>query len=251
MWTLLCLLSCTTETIQVTASRRYFPRGPHVGHPALHACRAYCRPKYPTTVSASYSSASKSTFFFLWCYGPTRAMASSFLWFLDHTQLRITVGTTPLDEWSARRRDLCLTTHNTHKRQTVMPPVGFEPTTSAGERPQTYALDHAATGTGRRKLIPQHITLSNFYKSEVNKHGTPLAPTAGYIGWNLCPLPRYIMKITSPYRTGPNPLYWSLHFFPVPESYSYGIQFVYEFSGRQRSHRHHLPLNTITWTQTR
>ena len=29
-----------------------------------------------------------------------------------------------------------------------MPPVGFEPTTPAGERPQTYALDRAATGTG-------------------------------------------------------------------------------------------------------
>ena len=29
-----------------------------------------------------------------------------------------------------------------------MPPVGFEPTISAGERPQTYALDRAATGTG-------------------------------------------------------------------------------------------------------
>ena len=29
-----------------------------------------------------------------------------------------------------------------------MPPVGFEPTISAGERPQTYVLDPAATGTG-------------------------------------------------------------------------------------------------------
>ena len=29
-----------------------------------------------------------------------------------------------------------------------MPPVGFEPAISAGERPQTYALDRAATGTG-------------------------------------------------------------------------------------------------------
>ena len=28
-----------------------------------------------------------------------------------------------------------------------MPPVGFEPTISAGERPYTYALDRAATGT--------------------------------------------------------------------------------------------------------
>jgi hypothetical protein len=26
--------------------------------------------------------------------------------------------------------------------------VGFEPTISAGERPQTYALGRAATGTG-------------------------------------------------------------------------------------------------------
>ena len=29
-----------------------------------------------------------------------------------------------------------------------MPPVGFEPTISAGERLQTHALDRAATGTG-------------------------------------------------------------------------------------------------------
>jgi hypothetical protein len=28
-------------------------------------------------------------------------------------------------------------------------PVGFEPTISAGERPQIYALDRAATGTGK------------------------------------------------------------------------------------------------------
>jgi len=28
--------------------------------------------------------------------------------FLDHTQRRTTVGRTPLDEWSARRRDFYL-----------------------------------------------------------------------------------------------------------------------------------------------
>ena len=88
------------------------------------------------------------TFGVLWRCGPTRAMASSFLRFLDHTQRRTTVGRTPLDVWSARRRDLYLVTHNTHNRQTYMPPVGFEPTISAGERPQTYPLDRAATGTG-------------------------------------------------------------------------------------------------------
>ena len=29
-----------------------------------------------------------------------------------------------------------------------MPPVGFEPTVSVGERPQTYVLDRVATLTG-------------------------------------------------------------------------------------------------------
>ena len=72
--------------------------------------------------------------------------------FLDHTQRRTTVGRTPLDKWSVRRRDLYLTTHNNHNRLTSMPPVGFEPTISLGERPQTYALDRAATGTGKRLL---------------------------------------------------------------------------------------------------
>ena len=57
------------------------------------------------------------------------------------TSRHITLGRTPLDEWSARRRDLCLTTHNTHKRQTSMPPAGFEPAIPASEWPQTHALD--------------------------------------------------------------------------------------------------------------
>ena len=66
---------------------------------------------------------------------PQQAKASSFMMFLDHTQRRNTFGRTPLDEWSARRRDLYLTTHNTHNRQISMPLVGFEPTISVGERP--------------------------------------------------------------------------------------------------------------------
>jgi hypothetical protein len=53
------------------------------------------------------------------------------------------LGTTPLDEWPARRRDLYLTTHNTHKRErereTSMQPAGFEPTIPASKRPQTQA----------------------------------------------------------------------------------------------------------------
>ena len=59
--------------------------------------------------------------------------------FLYHTR-RTTVGKTPLDERSARRRDLYLTTHDTHNRQISMPPVGFEPTISAGELPAAAHL---------------------------------------------------------------------------------------------------------------
>jgi hypothetical protein len=42
---------------------------------------------------------------------------------LRHT----TLSRTPPGEWSARRRDLYLTTHNAQKRQTSKPPAGFEP----------------------------------------------------------------------------------------------------------------------------
>ena len=64
------------------------------------------------------------TLFFVcfWHYtAPQWARTSSFTRCLDHTQRRTTAGRTPLDEWSARRRDLYLTTHNTHNRQTSFP----------------------------------------------------------------------------------------------------------------------------------
>ena len=57
-------------------------------------------------------------------------------------------GKRPLDERSARRRGLYLTTHNIHKKQTSMPPAGFEPAMPAGERTQTTTLDSAAIRTG-------------------------------------------------------------------------------------------------------
>jgi len=49
----------------------------------------------------------------------------------SHTKRRTTVGRTPLDKWSALRRDLYLSTHNTYKRQTSMPSAVFEPTIPA------------------------------------------------------------------------------------------------------------------------
>jgi hypothetical protein len=59
-----------------------------------------------------------------------------------------TTGRTRLDDWSTRRRDLYLTTYNTHKRQTSMIRAGFELAVPANEPPLTHALDRVATGIG-------------------------------------------------------------------------------------------------------
>jgi len=42
-----------------------------------------------------------------------------------------------------------------------MPPVEFEPTFSAGERPQTYTLDRTTTGTGICTSSITKISLSD------------------------------------------------------------------------------------------
>jgi len=67
-----------------------------------------------------------TTFFLLWRCDPTRVMASLFLRFLDHTQRRTRVGRTPLYEWSARRTDLYLTTHNYSQQTKVHAPSGIQ-----------------------------------------------------------------------------------------------------------------------------
>jgi len=65
----------------------------------------------------------------------------------DHTHwTHIILGRNSLDEWSSRRRDLYLTTHNTHNRQTSMLPAAFDATFPASEWPQNHALDRAASG---------------------------------------------------------------------------------------------------------
>jgi len=57
-----------------------------------------------------------------------------------------TLGRTPLDESSARRRPLYLTAHNTHN-----PLPGFEPAITGSERLKTHALDRTAAG----RSVPQ------------------------------------------------------------------------------------------------
>ena len=44
-----------------------------------------------------------------------------------------------------------------------MPPVGFETTTSSGERPKIYTLDSAATGTGNEEYHFSQISIDTIY----------------------------------------------------------------------------------------
>jgi len=57
-----------------------------------------------------------------------------------------------------------MTTHNADNRQISIPPVGFETIISTGERPQTYALDRAATGTGSLKGAPEYFPSSGTWR---------------------------------------------------------------------------------------
>ena len=51
-------------------------------------------------------------------------------------------------DWPVAGTSATCATHNIHKRQTSMPPAGFEPAIPTSERPQTHALHGADTGIG-------------------------------------------------------------------------------------------------------
>jgi len=78
-------------------------------------------------------------------YSLSLAQAASLLRFLDHTirhthshkHTHTQTGSTPLDEWSARRKDRTYTTHNKYKRRKSRPIVRFEPAIPAIQLPQT------------------------------------------------------------------------------------------------------------------
>ena len=84
---------------------------------------------------------------------------------------------TLLDEWSACRRDLYLTAHNTHNRHPSKPPTGFEPTISVGERPQIHALDCAAIWIG--------VFLLSVVKYWTNTHVDVIVWKAVAVVWRL------------------------------------------------------------------
>jgi hypothetical protein len=84
-----------------------------------------------------------------------------------------------MDKLSALCRDLYLT-HNTHKKQTFMPLVGFEPTNLAGERPQTHAFDRATTGNG--SIILQGMRVMSTVTNREIKDSNILGCHAVYMG---------------------------------------------------------------------
>jgi hypothetical protein len=74
-----------------------------------------------------------------------RVLAYSFLTLHDHTKGRTTVGRTPLEEWSARRRDLYLT-HTQHSQHTNIHALGGirtrNPSRRATADPRLRPLGH-------------------------------------------------------------------------------------------------------------
>jgi hypothetical protein len=60
-----------------------------------------------------------------------------------------------------------MTIHNIYNRQTSMLPVGFEPTISAREGHQNFALDRAVTGTGTVILYTVNVRVEYINKDAV------------------------------------------------------------------------------------
>jgi len=74
-------------------------------------------------------------------------MASSFLWFLGHTERPTTVGRTPVKSDHPSQRPLLGNTP--HSRQTyIQAPVEIRTLIPANERLQTHALEHATNEIG-------------------------------------------------------------------------------------------------------
>jgi len=93
------------------------------------------------------------------CHGSTAlsGLGLQIVPFFEITLRHTTLGRTPLDEWSCRRRDLYLTTHNTRKVQPYMPKSEFEP---AVPRKQAAADPTLRAGGNRDRL--QELVLSDF-----------------------------------------------------------------------------------------
>ena len=105
--------------------------------------------------------------FFFWRNSPQQAAPPHSRGFqITHKNAPHSVGIL----WTSNQlvsRDLYLTTHNTHNRQTSMPPVGFEPPQSqqaSGSRP----TPQTARPLGPAKVLPYHQLITiNFHQTDL------------------------------------------------------------------------------------
>ena len=120
-------LSLLMDPVRPTCNMR------HVAYNAL-ALRVplFVADKIKRALSLSNSSFFLSPYLCL----PTHCRCTGYCCTWSHSDTHThTVGRNLLDEWSVRRRDLYLTTHNTHKRQTSTSSAEFEPSKRAATEP--------------------------------------------------------------------------------------------------------------------
>jgi hypothetical protein len=99
-----------------------------------------------------------------WRYVPQWTRASLFTRFLDHTQRHTTVGRTPLDEWSARRRGLYLTTHTTEKRPCPRWDSNSQSQQASGHWDRLIIIDTWVKWQEVKERLPLHKSLT--YRGE-------------------------------------------------------------------------------------
>jgi hypothetical protein len=88
-------------------------------HTFIHSCESVIYAKHYPFLSFFLSLVLTSVYLFI--------VSVKVIIALDHTRTH-KISRTPLDEGSALRRFLYLTTHNIHNRKASISPTGFEPT---------------------------------------------------------------------------------------------------------------------------
>jgi hypothetical protein len=158
---------CKQLEVRIQPSKAHRP--PHVPPAAIHETRTCakkcvgfvgpaelkkcCSPKQLAGVTEKQRLSGGEKKIFSLPSVPSQCRCKGLRFHINPTHMDSYILTkTPLDERSARHRDLYLTTHNTHTTDSLVP-GGFESTIPPRKRSKTHALDCAPTGIGRKKII--------------------------------------------------------------------------------------------------
>jgi len=109
---------------------------PQLANNITHTTLFTCETEFihPINIISKHANTETVVFVCFWLGDLKWARASSFVRFLDHNQRLTTFGRTPLDEWSARRRDLYLTTHTTDRHSCLRWDSNSQPQRTSGRR---------------------------------------------------------------------------------------------------------------------